>query len=90
MPVNWARSAENRYPVPVVIVAYDREGLLRDVSTVVANENINIQQVNVNTRHNVATLYVTLEIENTNQLSRVLSRIETLPNVLEARRRTNS
>jgi guanosine-3',5'-bis(diphosphate) 3'-pyrophosphohydrolase len=88
--VSWGRAAEMSYPVPVIILAYDREGLMRDIGAVVANENINIQQVNISTRQSIATFLVTLEIENTTQLSRVLSRIEQLPNVIEARRRTNS
>src|SRR5262249_2257343 len=46
--VSWGRAAEKTYPVPVVIVAYDREGLLRDVGAVVAEENINITQITVN------------------------------------------
>ncbi|MEP7289976.1 MAG: bifunctional (p)ppGpp synthetase/guanosine-3',5'-bis(diphosphate) 3'-pyrophosphohydrolase [Chloroflexota bacterium] len=86
--VSWGRVTEKTYPVPVTIIAYDREGLLRDVGGVVANENINIAHVTVNTRQSVATILVMLEIENTTQLSRVLSRIAQLPNVVEARRRT--
>ncbi len=87
--VSWGRATEMAYPVPVVIVAYDREGLMRDIGAVVANENINITQLTVSTRQSIATFQVTLEIENTTQLSRVLARIEQLPNVIEARRRTN-
>src|SRR6185369_3785989 len=86
--VSWGRASELTYPVPVIILAYDREGLMRDIGAVVANENINIQQVNISTRQSIATFLVILEIENTNQLSRVLARIEQLPNVIEARRRT--
>ncbi len=88
--VSWGRAAEKTYPVPVTIVAYDREGLLRDIGAVVANESINIANVNVNTRHSIATFQITMEIGNTTQLSRVLAKIEQLPNVLEARRRTTS
>ncbi len=87
--VSWGRVSEKTYPVPIEVIAYDREGLLRDIGGVVANENINIAQVTVSTRQNIATLLVTLQIENTTQLSRVLSRIEQLPNVVEARRRTS-
>ncbi len=88
--VSWGRAVEKTYPVPVTIIAYDREGLMRDIGAVVANENINITQVNINTRQSIATFQVTMEIENITQLSRVLAKIEQLPNVLEARRRTTS
>ncbi len=87
--VSWGRAVEKTYPVPVTIIAYDREGLMRDIGAVVANENINITQVNISTRQSIATFQVTMEIENTTQLSRVLAKIEQLPNVLEARRRTS-
>jgi GTP pyrophosphokinase len=86
--VNWGSSVEKTYPVPVIIVAYDREGLMRDVGTVIANENINMSNVNISTRNSVATFLVTMEMENLAQLSRVLAKIEQLPNVIEARRRT--
>jgi guanosine-3',5'-bis(diphosphate) 3'-pyrophosphohydrolase len=86
--VSWGKASEKTYPVPVTIVAYDREGLMRDIGAVVANENINITQVNISTRQSIATFQVTMEIADTTQLSRVLTRIEQLPNVLEARRRT--
>ncbi len=88
--VSWGRATEKTYPVPITVIAYDREGLMRDIGAVMANENINITQVNVFTRQSIATFQVTMEIENTTQLSRVLARIEQLPNVLEARRRTTS
>lgn len=86
--VNWGSSVEKSYPVPVIIVAYDREGLMRDVGTVIANENINMSNVNISTRNSVATFLVTMEMESLAQLSRVLAKIEQLPNVIEARRRT--
>lgn len=85
----WGSAAQdNRYPVPVEIVAYDREGLMRDISTVIADERVNISKVQVATRQHLATLQVTLEIGNAQQLTRILNKIETIPNVIEARRRS--
>ncbi len=76
------------YPVVVHILAYDRDGLLHDISGVVANENINMSAVSISTqkRQNLANMIATLEIHSISQLSRVLTKIEALPNVLEARR----
>jgi len=76
------------YPVVVHILAYDRDGLLHDISGVVANENINMSSVSISTqkRQNLATMIATLQIHSISQLSRVLAKIEALPNVLEARR----
>ena len=86
--VSWGRVADKTYSVPVEVLAYDREGLMRDIGGVVANENINITQVNINTKQNMAVFSVMMEIEDTTQLSRVLARLEQLPNVIEARRKT--
>lgn len=88
--VSWGRAAETTYPVPVEVVAYDREGLMRDIGAVVANENINMANVNISTRNNIATFVLTMEIANTSQLSRVLAKIEQLSNVIEARRKVSA
>jgi GTP diphosphokinase / guanosine-3',5'-bis(diphosphate) 3'-diphosphatase len=85
--VNWGSIAdEQTYIVPVEILAQDREGLLRDLTMIIADENINITEVSVVTRQQIATLYVSLEILNNSQLARILNKITTIPNVYEARR----
>ncbi len=73
----------------MLIVAYDREGLMRDIGAVIADENINMSNVNISTRQNIATFELTLEFEDMTQLGRVLAKIEHLPNVIEAFRRTS-
>jgi (p)ppGpp synthase/HD superfamily hydrolase len=83
--VSWGRVVST-YPVEVRITAYDREGLLRDVSELVTEDHINMRQVSVNTKANQATIDMSIEVTDLSQLSRVLSRIEALPNVVEARR----
>jgi len=86
--VDWGLEAIETYPVNVRVEAYDRQGLLRDIASVVADESINLSAANVVTRKkdHMATMMVTLEITDIDQLSRVLARIERLPNVVEARR----
>lgn len=83
--VSWGET-RTTYPVAVRIQAYDRDGLLRDVSTVIAEENINMTQVKIDVNQNRAVFDMTLEVGDINQLSRVLMRLENLPNVMEARR----
>ncbi|HEX2907520.1 MAG TPA: bifunctional (p)ppGpp synthetase/guanosine-3',5'-bis(diphosphate) 3'-pyrophosphohydrolase [Phototrophicaceae bacterium] len=86
--VNWgALALEHRYPVPLEIVAYDREGLMRDISTVIADEKVSMTKVQVLTKQSVATFQITMEIGNFQQLTRILSRLGQVPNVIEARRR---
>jgi GTP pyrophosphokinase len=83
--VTWG-APKSTYPVAVRILAYDRDGLMRDVSTVIADEGISMSQVKVDVDRNEATFDLVLNVDNIGQLSRVLTRVETLPNVLEARR----
>ncbi|MCC7361617.1 MAG: bifunctional (p)ppGpp synthetase/guanosine-3',5'-bis(diphosphate) 3'-pyrophosphohydrolase [Anaerolineales bacterium] len=83
--VSWGQ-AQQTYPVLVRILAYDRGGLMKDISTVVAEEHINMTAISVATKNSLATFEVTMEIADTGVLSRVLARIEQLPNVIEARR----
>jgi GTP pyrophosphokinase len=78
---------EQRYTVPVEIIAYDREGLMRDVSTVIADEQVNMTSVNVATRQNIATLQLTIEITSVEQLTKILTRLECISSVVEAHRR---
>jgi guanosine-3',5'-bis(diphosphate) 3'-pyrophosphohydrolase len=83
--VSWGRIVRT-YPVEVQITAYDREGLLRDVSSIITEDHISMRQVSVNTKVHQATIDMLMEVTDISQLSRVLARIEALPNVLEARR----
>lgn len=86
--VNWGSLAvEQHYSVPLEIVAYDREGLMRDISTVIADEKVSMTKVQVSTRQNVATFQIMMEISNFQQLTRILSRLSQVSNVIEARRR---
>lgn len=86
--VEWGQEeTQQQYPVAVEIVAYDRKGLMLDIAAVIADEKINMTSVNVTTRQNIATFYLTVEIGNLNQLTRILSRLETIKSVTEVRRR---
>ncbi len=90
LPVNWRRTgvAHKSYPVPIMIVAYDREGLMRDIGGVIADEQISMSNVSITTKQKVATFLVTMEIVDVAQLTRVLNKIEKLPSVVEVYRRT--
>ncbi len=86
--VSWGTSLRT-YPVTIKISAYDRDGLLRDVATVVAGEGVSMSSVHVTTNKNIATFVATLEIAGTAQLSKLMDRIERLPNVIEVKRQLN-
>jgi GTP pyrophosphokinase len=57
-----------------------------DISTLLNNEGVNIADVKVNVNRSLADLRLVVEVRDLAQLSRVLTRIESVPNVLEAQR----
>jgi len=90
LSVDWGRpSPERTFPVAVAIHAFDRRGLARDISAVLADEHINIASMNVVTdaAENTATVDLTVTVHGLDELSRLLSRFAGLPNVISARRR---
>ncbi|MCJ7769526.1 MAG: bifunctional (p)ppGpp synthetase/guanosine-3',5'-bis(diphosphate) 3'-pyrophosphohydrolase [Dehalococcoidales bacterium] len=73
--VEWGQP-DSQYPVNIQIEALDRVGLVRDISTVVAEEKVNIASMNVIEHDdNTTTLYFILETKGLAQLSRLLTRI---------------
>jgi len=87
--VEWGTDTEDTYQVEIAVEAYDRSGLLRDITSVLANDKINLSGVNTLTdkQDGIARMNLTLEITDIGQLSRVLSKIGQLPNVVDARRK---
>jgi len=87
--VQWAQQPEEKYPVSIQVQAYDRAGLLRDFSSLVADERINMLNVEAVTgqKDNLAQINATLEISDVAQLTRILTKIDRLPNVVESHRR---
>lgn len=83
--VSWGEP-QRTYPINVEIKAYDRQGLMVDISNILNNEGINLLDVDVKVNHNLALINLVLEIGDIAQLSRVLTRTENLPNVMEAHR----
>jgi GTP pyrophosphokinase len=89
--VDWGEDFKQVFPVLIQVLAYDRTGLMRDITEIMAGERINITSANVAThpKDHTAVITATLEISSIVQLSRVLAKIERLPNVFEARRKAS-
>jgi GTP pyrophosphokinase len=83
--VSWGE-AKRTFPVIIQIKAYDRQGLLGDISTILSNEGINMRDINISFSNNLATIKIMLDVGDINQLSKVLAITESLPNVMEAYR----
>jgi len=85
--VSWEQAASQTFPVGVEVIAFDRPGLLRDITGVVADWHINLTDVRNSVKGNMATCVMLLHIESLDDLPDVLQAIEQIPNVTEARRR---
>jgi GTP pyrophosphokinase len=86
--VQWQHVVSSVQSVNVLIKAWDRTGLLRDVSAVLANEHVNVTGVNThsNKQDGTALMQITVEVSGVEQLGRILAKIEQQPNVVTARR----
>ena len=90
VPIQWNEErSDSFYNVQIEVKAYDRAGLLRDVTGVVADAKINMLHADatVDSRDSIATIHVEMEIRDIPQLSRVVSQIERLPNVRQVFRK---
>ncbi len=83
--ISWENKAD-LFHVPIRIVAYDRTGLIRDISLLLNVEGINIMDINVRVVNGLAYIQMVIEVKNTEQLSSVLTQIENIQNVLQAQR----
>ncbi|NLJ91721.1 MAG: GTP diphosphokinase [Aeromonadales bacterium] len=84
----WGESSDGGYQITLRVVANDRSGLLRDITTILANEKINVTEINsrANPKQQTATMDMALNIQNIDTLSRALAKISQLSDILEAKR----
>ncbi|MCU8667489.1 ACT domain-containing protein, partial [Klebsiella pneumoniae] len=84
----WGESYSAGYSLVVRVEANDRSGLLRDITTILANEKVNVLGVasRSDTRQQLATIDMTIEIYNLQVLGRVLGKLNQVPDVIDARR----
>jgi GTP pyrophosphokinase len=88
LKVEWTLDSESVMPVRIRVQAFDRRGLLRDVSDVMALEKLSIEGVNSDTDplDRMATIVMRTAVRDHAQLGRVLQRLSSVPNVLRAER----
>ncbi|MEW5248205.1 GTP diphosphokinase [Microbulbifer discodermiae] len=89
LQVEWSEKPSQLYAVEIIIEAYDRHGLLRDITAMLDSQRINVTAMQTRSNRNKHTVEIVLtaEIRNFEELSRVLHRINRLPNVMSAKRR---
>jgi guanosine-3',5'-bis(diphosphate) 3'-pyrophosphohydrolase len=85
--VDWGDVAQV-YPVTIQVDAWDRVGLVRDVSAIIAEEGVNLSELSAdNHRDDSVKLYFTLEVKSASQLSKIMSRIHSVWNVISVTRK---
>jgi GTP pyrophosphokinase len=83
----WGAGGGEVFPVDLAVQAHDRQGLLRDVSEVLSKERINVTAVNTLSRHHIANMSFTVEVDGLDHLKRALAQIGEVSGVISARRR---
>jgi GTP pyrophosphokinase len=85
--VEWESAPTETYPISIRVEAYDRTGLLSDITQVVAENKINIIAAHVGvTPDHTAVVTATIQVHSVSQLARVMGRIETLKDVISVQR----
>jgi len=87
--VTWGSSSNADYPVDLTLHAFDRQGLLRDISGLLADERVNVESLQTRTdRKNLQVIMeMQVSVPDLPTLSRVISRLEQLPNISSVRRK---
>ncbi|MDM1763870.1 RelA/SpoT family protein [Acinetobacter sichuanensis] len=84
---DWEMQPTRGQSVQIVVEAYDRRGLLKDLTQVIFSDQINIRQVNtISESDGIANMKLLIEVKGLAQLSRLLARLEQQPGIISARR----
>ncbi|GAB3047696.1 bifunctional (p)ppGpp synthetase/guanosine-3',5'-bis(diphosphate) 3'-pyrophosphohydrolase [Acinetobacter apis] len=84
---DWELQPTRGQSVQIVVEAYDRRGLLKDLTQVIFSDHINIRQVNtISESDGIANMKLMIEVKGLLQLSRLLARLEQQPGIISARR----
>ena len=86
--VEWGQKGGSVYPVEVSMTAYDRTGLMQDISTILANLKVNLLNINSNTNRDEQIVHtrMTIEIHSVDELVAIIDKLSSVPNVQEVRR----
>ncbi len=86
--VSFSGEMQQTWPVDIALSAYDRPGLLSDVTTMLANEKMNVLAVKTlsDPETSTASMELTIEVKGIDWLSRILAKLSRLPNVISVNR----
>ncbi|HET9843573.1 MAG TPA: bifunctional (p)ppGpp synthetase/guanosine-3',5'-bis(diphosphate) 3'-pyrophosphohydrolase, partial [Gammaproteobacteria bacterium] len=88
--VEWMGISQSVFPVDIEIHALDRHDLLRDITSIISHEKINVTGISSKTHPNeeAVKIIVNIQVQNLELLARILNKILQLPNIIEAKRVT--
>ncbi|MDN3400934.1 MULTISPECIES: GTP diphosphokinase [unclassified Pseudoalteromonas] len=86
--VSWSDDISSSYALTIRIEASDRSGLIRDISSALANEKVNVLNMNVNTVDSTQTAIFVMQIEvhDLQGTNKVLSKLHQIEGVHSAKR----
>ena len=87
--VDWGSQEDAMYPADLTVAAFDRQGLVRDITAVLADDGVSVESMRTDTdkKSMQAMIELGLSVPGLATLSRVISRLEQLPNVVSVRRK---
>ena len=86
--VLWYNKQEDaNYAVDIQVFASDRSGLLVDILKEIGNIKVKLLGINTKTKDSIATIDITLEVENLNVLNKVMKALRKVESVFEVRRK---
>jgi GTP pyrophosphokinase len=88
LQVEWSSGSQDLLPARLLIEAFDRRGLLRDISDSIAEEKLSIEGVSSDTdpQDRIARFVVRLAVPNDSALTKLVKRLLRIPNVFKVRR----
>jgi GTP pyrophosphokinase len=86
--VEWRDPSDENYPAELMLLAYDRQGLLRDVTSVLADQKISVDSIQTRTdqQRMQAEMKLRIFVPGLAALSSVIGKLEQVPNVIAVRR----
>lgn len=83
--VDWGVDAET-FPIPIVVRAYRRPGLVDEMNAILRGQNINVPKTKRTTDDSLTIVYLVVEVTDLQQLNWLMKKFENLPNVIEVYR----
>jgi len=86
--IGWGKQDTGVYPVDLTLHAFDRSGLIRDITSVLADDQANVIDLKSHTdkKSMQVVMTISIEISDLPTLSTAITRLEQLPNVVSVRR----